>query len=127
MSLRTVALALGTAIALALPGNALASNTTAWVNLRVGPSLDNYVLTVVPPGFPVDIHGCVPGWCQVWYHGCHGWLSAAYLSPPPYVYTPGMSYYPPPPVVYPPYANTYPSTPYGDPYWHPPNDFTYLN
>ena len=66
MSLRTVALALGAAIALALPGNALASNTTAWVNLRVGPSLDNYVLTVVPPGVPVDIHGCVPGWCQVW-------------------------------------------------------------
>jgi SH3 domain-containing protein len=127
MSLRGLALAIGTAVALALPGTALASYTTNWVNLRVGPSLDYGVLIVVPAGIPVDIHGCVPGWCRVWYHGFNGWLSAAYLSPPPYVYAPGLNYYPPPPVVYPPFSNPYPSTPYLDPNWHPPNDFTYMN
>lgn len=110
-----------------MAGSALASYTTSFVNLRVGPGLDYYVLTVIPAGIHIDIHGCVPNWCRAWYGGFTGWMSAAYLSPPPYVYRPGPVYYPTPtpPVVYPPYANPYPSTPYLDPYWHEPNDFTY--
>jgi uncharacterized protein YraI len=125
MRLRALTLALGTAIVLALPAKSLASYTTNWVNLRVGPGLDYGVLIVIPAGIPVDIHGCVPNWCRVLYGGFNGWMSAAYLAPPPYVYRPGPHYYPTGPVVYPPYANPYPSTPYLDPNWHPPNDFTY--
>jgi uncharacterized protein YraI len=116
MSLRSFAIAAGTAIALTLPVQALAAYTTGTVNLRSGPGTGYGVIVTIPAGAPVGVQSCVPSWCQVSYAGFNGWMSAAFLGNeggPAYVYPPDADAYPtalPPPYpYYPPYSYGGPS------------------
>jgi uncharacterized protein YraI len=55
---------------------------TADVNMRAGPSTGFPVVTTIPDGARVNIHGCVAGygWCDVGWGGARGWVSGAYLQ-----------------------------------------------
>lgn len=55
--------------------------TTA-VNLRAGPSTGFPVVTTIPGGAAVDIHGCEAGygWCDVGWGGTRGWVAGQYLQ-----------------------------------------------
>jgi uncharacterized protein YraI len=72
-----VAAAGASSAALARPGFA-----TADVNMRAGPSTGFPVVTTIPDGARVNIHGCVAGygWCDVGWGGARGWVSGAYLQ-----------------------------------------------
>lgn len=56
--------------------------TTANVNMRAGPDLYYPVITTLPRGADVDIHGCLGEWewCDVSWHGARGWVSSDYLA-----------------------------------------------
>jgi uncharacterized protein YraI len=61
---------------------ARAGFATADVNMRAGPSTGFPVVTTIPDGAGVNIHGCVAdyGWCDVGWGGARGWVSGAYLQ-----------------------------------------------
>jgi uncharacterized protein YraI len=78
MAAAALAFTLGVASsAAARPGFA----TTA-VNLRAGPSTGFPVVTTIPGGAAVDIHGCEAGyvWCDVGWGGTRGWVAGRYLQ-----------------------------------------------
>lgn len=51
------------------------------VNLRAGPSANDAVLRVIPPGGAVTLTGAVSdGWAPVWYNGTWGYVSAEFLN-----------------------------------------------
>ena len=57
------------------------ATTTDYLNLRVGPSLDEAVLTVMPPGSAVTLTGNASGdFVSVSYAGMEGWAASAYLD-----------------------------------------------
>ena len=114
MSLRSLAIIAGSAIALSLPAEALAATTTSSVNLRSGPGTTYGIVTTIPGGVGVGVGNCVPNWCQVNYAGYSGWVATLYLAnagqpgyAPPPAYPPPAYDYPPPPPVYPYYAPYY--------------------
>jgi uncharacterized protein YraI len=51
------------------------------VNQRAGPGTEYPVLLTVPRNGPVSILGCLPdhAWCETYYRGSYGWMSAIYL------------------------------------------------
>ncbi len=51
------------------------------LNLRLGPGLDEEIITVLPAGVLVEITGApIEGWYPVSYGGLTGWVSGAYLA-----------------------------------------------
>jgi hypothetical protein len=114
MSLKSLAIIAGSAIALILPAEAFAAYTTGSVNLRTGPGTGYGIITTIPGGAAVGVGSCVPSWCQVNYAGFNGWVSTALLGdvgqpayPPPPAYVPPPAYAYAPPPVYPYYAPYY--------------------
>lgn len=112
MSLRSLALVVATAGAIAVPAVAEAAYTTGSVNMRYGPGTNYQVITTLPPGAYVAISRCTGGWCLISAVGTSGWVSASFVGG-------GGAYYPPPPP--PPryyYQPVYPAYPYsyGYPY-----------
>ncbi len=81
-TLSTLILAALVGLASAGSANAATGQTTANVNLRIGPGTSHAVLVAIPAGQPVSIIGCVSGyaWCDVVWGGYRGWLSAAYVT-----------------------------------------------
>lgn len=108
MSLRSLAIAAGILVGLAVPTAASASYTTGSVNLRTGPGTGYGVITTAPPGAYVSVLNCPSSWCRVNYRGIVGWMSRGYIS--------GQRIYPPK-VYYPPRA--YPRYYYPQPYYYP--------
>jgi uncharacterized protein YraI len=55
---------------------------TANVNMRAGPDVYYPVITTIPRGAGVDIHGCLGEWewCDVSWYGARGWVSSDYLA-----------------------------------------------
>ena len=54
------------------------------VNLRAGPSYDDTVLRVIPPGGMVTITGATDGgWAPVWYNGTWGYINTEFLLAAP--------------------------------------------
>ncbi|MDP9365902.1 MAG: SH3 domain-containing protein, partial [Chloroflexota bacterium] len=57
------------------------ATATDLLNLRAGPSYDDAVLRVLPPGAPVAVTGPAQGgFLPVAYDGTPGWIDAAYLT-----------------------------------------------
>ena len=56
--------------------------TLPQANLRAGPSRDFPLISLIPPGQPVELYGCVGGygWCDVEVAGLRGWLSGQKLQ-----------------------------------------------
>lgn len=76
---------LAMAAMLAAIGGAAAAEgavTTAAVNARAGPGSGYRVVTVIPEGSRVLVHGCVAGykWCDMSWHDERGWVYSAYLA-----------------------------------------------
>ena len=117
MSLRSLAIAAGVLVGLALPTAASASYTTGAVNLRGGPGTNYYVITTVPPGAFVSVRSCVPRWCRVTFRGLTGWMSSAYIARGGQRYYRPKVYYPRPYVYPQPYV--YPRYVYPRPYPYP--------
>jgi Bacterial SH3 domain len=86
-----------------------------YLNLRVGPGYDFYIIEVIPAGWIVNAGGCADGWCQVNVNGVVGYVDANYLGVPvpPYAWSYGYAYW-----AYPNYAYYYgyAGTPHVDPY-----------
>jgi uncharacterized protein YraI len=62
-------------------GTSGSATTTDYLNLRAGPSLDEAVLTVMPPGSAVTLTGDASGdFVSVSYAGMDGWAARAYLD-----------------------------------------------
>src|SRR5581483_11067739 len=61
---------------------ARAGFATSDVNMRAGPATDFPVITTIPAGADVNIHGCIAGydWCDVGWSGDRGWVEASYLQ-----------------------------------------------
>jgi uncharacterized protein YraI len=72
-----------TIAAFAFPGIASAQNafTSEDANIHAGPDPAFPVISMIPEGQPIDIHGCVSGyeWCDVTWEGRRGWVDAEYL------------------------------------------------
>lgn len=54
--------------------------TTGNVNMRTGPSTRYARILTIPRGAGVAIYGCSGSWCDTYYAGRRGWVSARYLS-----------------------------------------------
>lgn len=69
-------------INLVAPVVASAANaiTTANVNMRIAPSIDNRVLVILPNNSNVYVRYCQEAWCQVSYKHFTGWVSSDYIS-----------------------------------------------
>jgi hypothetical protein len=59
-------------------------HTTAYLNLRTGPSTGHSVILVIPDGAAVTVKDAKPdgGWYHIEYDGHEGWSSGAYLKAP---------------------------------------------
>ncbi|MDQ2081089.1 SH3 domain-containing protein [Xanthobacteraceae bacterium Astr-EGSB] len=70
----------------AFPSAAKAADaySTADLNVRAGPDTGFPIVTTIPDGSGVDLHGCVRGyeWCDVSWRGRRGWVYAEYLVYP---------------------------------------------
>ena len=90
---RLLNLALAAMIALTLVGAAVVPGprgvaaatgtayTTSDLNLRIGPSLNDRILTVMPPGAEIWVNGDAQnGFYPVWYGNLGGYASADYIS-----------------------------------------------
>ena len=75
-----------------------------YLNLRVGPGYDFYIIEVLPVGWIVNAGGCADGWCVVNVNGVVGYVDANYLGVPvpPYAWSNGYAYW-----SYPNYAYHY--------------------
>jgi uncharacterized protein YraI len=86
-----------------------------YLNLRVGPGYDFYIVEVIPAGWIVSAGGCADGWCIVNVNGVVGYVDANYLGVPvpPYAWSNGYAYW-----SYPNYAYYYgyDGGTYADPY-----------
>ncbi|WP_342643232.1 SH3 domain-containing protein [Rhodoligotrophos ferricapiens] len=85
MNPKVLLIAAATALmALVGGGSAHAANayTTASVNMRAGPGGNYPVVSTVPRGSAVTIHGCTEGytWCDTSWSRQRGWISARYLN-----------------------------------------------
>jgi len=83
MKLRSLAMAaLGLGLAMAVPAAAYAytSYTTDPVNFRAGPGVGYHSYGALPPGTPVNVFYCQPGWCRGSTFMGTGWVSSSYLS-----------------------------------------------
>lgn len=71
-----------TAMLVATSAFAKPALVTTDLNLRRGPGTGYRVITAMPNGAIVDVHGCVRGynWCRVDWRGYDGWASARYLA-----------------------------------------------
>jgi uncharacterized protein YraI len=86
MNIRSFLIVAGTVLTATSTTQALAAHTLGSVNLRLGPGTSYGVVTIIPVGAPVLVHGCGPNWCSVGYAGFNGWLPATYLSGHSYSY-----------------------------------------
>ena len=81
---RKTALAITTAMMAFTAAPALAQNAdvTADLNMRAGPGTGYPVITTIPDGRGVDVHGCVSSrnWCDVSWRGNRGWVYSDYLE-----------------------------------------------
>lgn len=81
------------------------ATATALLNLRGGPSYDDEVLRVLPPGAPVTVTGAASGgFVPVLYNGTDGWVDAAYLAAGEAEAVPAEIAPPPPDAAAPPVA-----------------------
>ena len=63
------------------PPSPATATATDLLNLRAGPSYDDEILRVLPPGAPVSVTGPAQGgFLPVAYDGTLGWIDAAYLT-----------------------------------------------
>lgn len=117
MSLRSLVIAVGMLIGLAVPTAASAAYATGDVHLRVGPGVQYRIITTVPRGAYVRVLSCVPGWCRAVFHSTVGWMSSSYIGArTPRYYRPA----PPPPRYYRYYyPRPYPYYYYQRPYRYP--------
>lgn len=69
------ALALSLGIAAAEP-----ALTSADLNMRAGPGVNNPVISVIPRGAEVEVMSCTGNWCAVDYGGITGYASANFLT-----------------------------------------------
>jgi uncharacterized protein YraI len=80
------ALIVAAAVLAALSATAAKAATAAiavtTVNLRAGPSTTYPVVTVVPAGNAISLHGCNASysWCDIAYGIHRGWVSAGYVQ-----------------------------------------------
>jgi uncharacterized protein YraI len=69
----------------------IAAPTMAWaalpyvtndLHMRAGPGTEYPVVTTIPGGADIDIHGCLNdySWCDVTWDGARGWVSANYID-----------------------------------------------
>jgi uncharacterized protein YraI len=69
-----------------MPGLANGSERVAYtigaVKLRIGPSQTGRTMTTIPAWSMVSVGACGSGWCEVTYHGQHGFAATRYLSAP---------------------------------------------
>ncbi len=56
-----------------------ATVTASALNLRAEPSTSSSIVTCLPRGTVVVVHGTENGWSEVSYNGSHGYMSAEYL------------------------------------------------
>lgn len=63
--------------ALAVPGY-----TNSGLNLLAGPGVDYPAIAGLPPGLPVEIFGCLPGyaWCDIGVQDARGWVYSGGLQ-----------------------------------------------
>lgn len=114
--MRKIAFSLALAVGLLGAGaaNAWTAQATADINMRSGPGTGYAPLLVIPRGAVVEAGAC-SSWCQVFFAGYRGFVSARYLAP-----VGGGGYYqpapPPPPVVVVPPPYYRPAPP---PYYRP--------
>lgn len=50
------------------------------LNLRQGPGPQHRVVTVMPTGARIAVHGCSGEWCRVEYRGQRGYASSVHLT-----------------------------------------------
>lgn len=83
MSVRYLAAAGVLLAGVAVPASASASPAYATRNieLREGPGTQYSIITMIPPGHPVDVIHCTfgYGWCEVVFLDYEGWASGFYL------------------------------------------------
>ena len=67
---------------IALPALAQDARVTTDLNMRAGPGTRFPVITTIPGGRSVDIHGCESGlnWCDISWRGNRGWVYSDYLN-----------------------------------------------
>ncbi|MEH0076180.1 SH3 domain-containing protein [Pannonibacter sp. Pt2] len=124
--MRKIAFSLALAVGLLGAGaaNAWTAQATADINMRSGPGTGYAPLLVIPRGAVVEAGAC-SRWCQVFFAGYRGFVSARYLAPaggggyyqpvpPPVVVVPPPYYRPAPP----PYYRPGPPPVYRPPYHH---------
>ena len=75
-------IAIGAAFFMPALAQAAEGFATANVNMRAGPSTNFPVITVIPDGRSVEIHGCLSDrpWCDVSFFGNRGWVSGHYVQ-----------------------------------------------
>ncbi len=118
-SLVIAALGLGLAVAVPAAAQAYTSYTTGSVNFRSYPSVGSHVYGALPPGTPVNVFYCQPGWCRGSTFLGTGWVSSSYLSVAgprayPRVYRAPYPYYRPYPYrPHPRYYRRYPRSGFG--------------
>lgn len=86
MRQRTIYAVCTLVVVLLMPGMAAAvpAFSTANVNMRASPGVENPVVATIPGGSPVEIVGCLNGWswCDTVWAGNRGWVAGAYLNAP---------------------------------------------
>lgn len=82
MRMKTAGLAGAMLLALSVPATAQRAEVTTDLNMRAGPGTRYPVITTIPDGGGVRLHGCVSGydWCDVSWRGNRGWVFADYLN-----------------------------------------------
>lgn len=77
-------LALSAVVFVAAAAHAQEAFTTRPANVRAGPDRDYPLITQLPPGFRVQVMGCVADyrWCDVVFNGDRGWMYAGNLAYP---------------------------------------------
>ena len=80
--LRSLAVAAGLLVGLALPAAADAgyATTTGAVNLRAGAGAGYARLATIPAGDRLWVEFCKAKWCRVVWRKVNGWVAAAYLD-----------------------------------------------
>lgn len=67
-----------------ITGAAIAQNAevTADVNMRAGPGSRYPIVTTIPSGRDISVHGCVSGydWCDATWRGRRGWIFSDYID-----------------------------------------------
>jgi uncharacterized protein YraI len=73
-------LALAAAASLYTTASQAGPSPDTYLNVRSGPSVDNEIVAVIPPGADVSIHKWRDSWCHIGWRGVSGWVNCRYLN-----------------------------------------------